>query len=167
VGFQPECQAAVDKAFSHFEAVGLLLQRVPKEPAEALRQGPSFRVREPHCSLEFEYYGSNTVMARACMPTVTKIARVGHVVIGSADFAGTYASLTRKLGFVVSDFVEDRFAFMRGFPTRRTTYNFGMEEFPDTGAREQRMLEPVPESLDTWGAVPGANFAKVGVIEAA
>jgi 2,3-dihydroxy-p-cumate/2,3-dihydroxybenzoate 3,4-dioxygenase len=46
-------------------------------------------------------------------------------------------------------------------------YSFGMEEFPEAGAREPRMLEPVPESLDTWGAVPDAAFGRVGVIEGA
>jgi 2,3-dihydroxy-p-cumate/2,3-dihydroxybenzoate 3,4-dioxygenase len=46
-------------------------------------------------------------------------------------------------------------------------YSFGMEEFPELGAREPRMLEPVPESLDTWGAVPDPMFGKRGIIEAA
>lgn len=44
-------------------------------------------------------------------------------------------------------------------------YSFGMEEFPEVGAREPRMLEAVPESLDTWGAVPHPEFGKSGVIE--
>jgi len=44
-------------------------------------------------------------------------------------------------------------------------YSFGMEEFPETGAREPRMLEAVPESLDTWGAVPHPDFGKSGAIE--
>lgn len=45
-------------------------------------------------------------------------------------------------------------------------YSFGMEEFPEQGARDPRMLEPVPASLDTWGARPSPKFAKVGRIEA-
>jgi len=45
-------------------------------------------------------------------------------------------------------------------------YSYGMEEFPEVAAREPRMLEPVPESLDTWGAKPAPTFAKVGAIEA-
>lgn len=44
-------------------------------------------------------------------------------------------------------------------------YSFGMEEFPEEGAREPRMLEPRPEALDTWGSVPKPAFAKVGPIE--
>lgn len=46
-------------------------------------------------------------------------------------------------------------------------YSFGMEEFPEEAARDPRMLEPVPASLDTWGATPAPNFAKVGAIEPA
>ncbi|MFC3228512.1 VOC family protein [Marinibaculum pumilum] len=46
-------------------------------------------------------------------------------------------------------------------------YSFGMEEFPEEAPRDPRMLEPVPASLDTWGARPAPNFAKVGTIEPA
>jgi 2,3-dihydroxy-p-cumate/2,3-dihydroxybenzoate 3,4-dioxygenase len=33
-------------------------------------------------------------------------------------------------------------------------YSYGMEEFPEVGAREPRMLPEVQESSDTWGAAP-------------
>ena len=46
-------------------------------------------------------------------------------------------------------------------------YSFGMEEFPEDGAREPRWLEPTPQSLDTWGAVPDALFGRSGAIEGA
>jgi len=53
-------------------------------------------------------------------------------------------------------------------PDRMTVeFSFGMEEFPEIGAREPRMLEPRPEALDTWGSLPAPAFAKVGDIEAA
>lgn len=232
VGFELESQADADKAFAHFESRGLQPRRVEAEHARALRQGPSFRVREPHCQLEFDFYGATTVMAKPFVPTVAQIARIGHVVIGTADFAGTYRSLRQDFGFAESDFVEDRFSFMRCFPNpyhhtfaigastgnhlhhvnfmvtdiddvgrawHRMTkagvkiafgigrhppsgsvflyffdpdgltieYSYGMEEFPEIGAREPRMLEPVPESLDTWGAVPDPMFGKGGAIEVA
>ena len=231
VGWELETQADVDKAFEHFQASGLEPHRVAKDEARALRQGPGFRVRVPGCGLEFEYYGSTTVMARPWTPTVARIARLGHVVIGTSDFTGTRQALLRSFGFVESDFVEDRFSFLRCFPNpfhhafavgtsnanhlhhvnfmvsdiddvgrawHRMTkagvkiafgigrhppsgsvflyffdpdgltveYSYGMEEFPEVGAREPRMLEPVPESLDTWGAVPDPEFGKRGVIEA-
>ncbi len=232
VGWELESQADAEKAFAHFESLGLAPRRVDKAEAQSLRQGPGFRVRLPGAGLEFDYYGSTTVMARPWTPTVAKIARLGHVVIGSADFAATKAALLRDFGFAESDFVEDRFSFMRCFPNpfhhtfavgassgnhlhhvnfmvtdiddvgrawHRMTragvkiafgigrhppsgsvflyffdpdgmtveYSYGMEEFPEVGAREPRMLEPVPESLDTWGAVPDPDFGKVGAIEGA
>lgn len=51
-------------------------------------------------------------------------------------------------------------------PDRMTVeYSFGMETFPERGAREARLLEPVPGTLDAWGSVPSAAFGKIGVIE--
>lgn len=46
-------------------------------------------------------------------------------------------------------------------------YSFGMETFPEQGAREARLLEPVPGTLDTWGSTPSPKFGKVGAIEQA
>ena len=232
VGWELESAAEADKAYEHFQRLGLEPRRVPPDESRSLKQGGSFRVREPHCGVEFEFYGSTTVLARPYVPTVAKIARMGHVVIGTRDFAGTYRSLREDFGFAESDFVEDRFSFLRCYPNpyhhtfaigssdsnhlhhinfmvsdiddvgrawHRMTkagvkiafgigrhppsgsvflyfydpdgmtveYSFGMEEFPELGAREPRMLEPVAESLDTWGAVPDAAFGRVGAIEGA
>lgn len=53
-------------------------------------------------------------------------------------------------------------------PDRMTVeYSFGMERFPEQNAREARLLEPVPATLDTWGSVPSPAFGKVGAIEQA
>ncbi len=40
-----------------------------------------------------------------------------------------------------------------------------MEEFAEHGARPPRYMEPVPESLDAWGAVPDGQFGRSGPIE--
>ncbi len=53
-------------------------------------------------------------------------------------------------------------------PDRMTVeYSFGMETFPEQGAREARLLEPAPGTLDIWGSVPTPSFGKVGEIEKA
>jgi 2,3-dihydroxy-p-cumate/2,3-dihydroxybenzoate 3,4-dioxygenase len=44
-------------------------------------------------------------------------------------------------------------------------YSFGMEEFPEEGARQPRVLEPHPEALDSWGGLPAPRFGKAGRIE--
>jgi len=46
-------------------------------------------------------------------------------------------------------------------------YSFGMETFPEANAREARLLEPVPKTLDLWGSVPTPAFGKIGLIEQA
>jgi 2,3-dihydroxy-p-cumate/2,3-dihydroxybenzoate 3,4-dioxygenase len=230
VAFQVENATQLALAFEHFREVGLSPQPVERQEAQALRQGPSFRVRERHSGLEFELYAAVTQVARPWVPTVAKIERLGHVVIGAARFDDTLKALTQDFNFAVSDFVEDRFSFLRCFPNpyhhtfavgasptdclhhinfmvsdiddvgralhrmraddvkvafgpgrhppsgsvffyffdpdgMTVEYSFGMEEFPELGAREPRMLEPVPGSLDTWGAIPDPLFGKGPRIE--
>ncbi|ATE66163.1 VOC family protein [Rhizorhabdus dicambivorans] len=44
-------------------------------------------------------------------------------------------------------------------------YSYGMEEFPEVGAREHRVLPPVPESIDYWDGPTDPRLGKVGTIE--
>jgi 2,3-dihydroxy-p-cumate/2,3-dihydroxybenzoate 3,4-dioxygenase len=44
-------------------------------------------------------------------------------------------------------------------------YSFGMEEFPEDHARDARLLEPGPWTLDRWGGKPSPKFASKGKIE--
>lgn len=46
-------------------------------------------------------------------------------------------------------------------------YSFGMEEFPELGAREARQLPMKPEILDCWGGMPAPNFGRNGVVATA
>ena len=45
-------------------------------------------------------------------------------------------------------------------------YSFGMEQFPETGARQPRAMSARPEDFDVWGAMPEPEFSKNGAIEA-
>ena len=44
-------------------------------------------------------------------------------------------------------------------------YSFGMEEFPEVAPRRARILEPIRESFDYWGAPSDPRKAAVGEIE--
>jgi len=44
-------------------------------------------------------------------------------------------------------------------------YSFGMEEFPETDARDHRVLPPIPESIDYWGAPTDKRLGKIGLVE--
>lgn len=44
-------------------------------------------------------------------------------------------------------------------------YSFGMEEFPETEARDHRVLPITPESIDYWGGPTDTRLGKIGVVE--
>lgn len=44
-------------------------------------------------------------------------------------------------------------------------YSFGMELFPEEGARAPRFMSVMPEDFDLWGARPTADFAAHGNVE--
>jgi 2,3-dihydroxy-p-cumate/2,3-dihydroxybenzoate 3,4-dioxygenase len=44
-------------------------------------------------------------------------------------------------------------------------YSFGMEEFSERNPRAARTLPPVPESLDSWGAVRDPRMSAVGNVQ--
>jgi 2,3-dihydroxy-p-cumate/2,3-dihydroxybenzoate 3,4-dioxygenase len=46
-------------------------------------------------------------------------------------------------------------------------YSFGMEEFPEQGARPPRLLPRVPESLDIWGSHRDSRMASRGSLQRA
>ncbi|WP_321818415.1 MULTISPECIES: VOC family protein [unclassified Paraburkholderia] len=230
VGFELEQESDVRSAFEHFEKLGMRPAWVSKDEARKMKQGLGFRVRERHSGLLFELFVGNMHLSKPFVPTVAKIARIGHVVIGSENFEASRDSLVSDFGFRISDLIEDRIVFMRCHPNpyhhtfavgpassshfhhvnfmvndiddigkalyrikkhdikvvfgpgrhppsdsvffyfldpdgMTVEYSFGMERFAEHGARPPRYLEPVPESLDVWGAVPDGQFGRSGPIE--
>lgn len=230
VGFELESRRDLDLAREYLKGLGLAIEEIAAEELSALRTVAGFRFRVPGCGLCLEYFVQMMHLAQPFISTVTRIERLGHVVINVADFNLTMQWMTEKLGFKVSDFVPGFAAFLRAFPNplhhtfavltgsddhlnhvnfmvrdiddvgaamnrmkkhevdivfgpgrhqpsesiflyfldpdRLTVeYSFGMETFPEQGAREARLLEPVPGTLDSWGSVPTPAFGKVGVIE--
>lgn len=231
VAFELESRAEMEHARKHLAQLGLAVTEVSGDERAALCQGDGLRFVEPHSGLTFEFYTRVMQMALPYRQSLTKIVRLGHVVLSVERFDEMTAYLTTQLGFAVSDFVEGRFAFLRCQPNplhhsfaigrsaqgnhlnhinfmvsdiddigvamnrlhknevpivfgpgrhkpsgsiflyfldpdgMTVEYSFGMEEFPEKGAREPRMLEAHPLALDTWGGLPKPDFGKVGVIE--
>lgn len=231
IGFELESASDLVAARRHVEALGYPIEEIAAAELSTLRTVAAFRFRLPGSGLCLEFFVQMMQLAQAYEPTVTKIERLGHVVLNVADFEQTLAILTEKLGFRVSDFVPGFAAFLRCFPNplhhslailaggdhhlnhvnfmvkdiddvgcavnrmkkagveivfgpgrhqpsesiflyfldpdRMTVeYSFGMETFPELGAREARLLEPVPGTLDAWGSVAAPAFGKVGGIDA-
>ena len=233
IGFELESRAELEHARKHLAGLGLAVQDIDPEERAALKQGDGLRFVEPHAGLTIELYTRVLQMAVPFAQRLTKIVRLGHVVLSVERFDEMAAYLTTHLGFAISDFVEGRFAFMRCQPNplhhsfaigksvagnhlnhvnfmvsdiddigiamnrlnkakvpivfgpgrhkpsgsiflyfldpdgMTVEFSFGMEEFPEKGAREPRMLEAHPSALDIWGSVPEPRFGKVGAIEGA
>jgi 2,3-dihydroxy-p-cumate/2,3-dihydroxybenzoate 3,4-dioxygenase len=230
IAFELESAADLQAAADHLRAMGYAVETVGEGELKSLRMVAALRFRLPESDLCLEYFVQIMQMAQPFVPTVTKIERLGHVVVNLSGFDTALETLTRQLGFRVSDFVPGFAAFLRCFPNplhhslavlagadshlnhinfmvtdiddvgraisrmkqagveivfgpgrhqpsesiflyfldpdRITVeYSFGMEHFPEKGAREARLLEPVPGTLDSWGSVPAPAFGKVGVIE--
>ncbi|SEP87701.1 2,3-dihydroxy-p-cumate/2,3-dihydroxybenzoate 3,4-dioxygenase [Solimonas aquatica] len=230
VGFELDSVAELATARRELEALGLSVEALSKEELKALRTVDALRFRLPGCGLCIELLVQMMHMAEPYRPTVSKIERLGHVVLNVRDFQAAMDWLCGKLGFRVSDLVPEFAAFLRCHPNplhhsfailagaedhlnhinfmvtdiddigcamnrikkagvevvfgpgrhqpsesiflyfqdpdgMTVEYSFGMEKFPEFGAREARLLEPVPATLDSWGSVPAPGFGKTGRIE--
>ncbi len=153
IGWELQDADELARAYAYFNQAGFKPVKLDEREAAALHQGESFRVREPGSGVTFEYYNSMMSMATPYRSPHTKILRLGHVVVGVEDFAGTFASLTQRMGFVLSDMVHDRLAFFRCFPNplhhsfaigksdknRLSHVNFMVTDIDDIGCAYHRL----------------------------
>ena len=107
---------SLNQAYMLFDAEQLNPVWLSEEECRELQQGPTFRVREPHSGLMLECYHNMVCCALPYEPALTKIARIGHVVIGTKNYAKSIDTLSSLFNFSISDFVENKFSWMRCFP---------------------------------------------------
>lgn len=143
----------LEKAFQFTRSRGLEPEWLAEDELDTLKQGISFRVREPSTGLVFEYFHHMTQLACPYAPRLTKIERIGHVVVGTSRYPQAVESLTRNLNFGLSDFVDDKFSWMRcrpnplhhtfavGASTRNHLHhiNFMVTDIDDIGMAAARM----------------------------
>jgi 2,3-dihydroxy-p-cumate/2,3-dihydroxybenzoate 3,4-dioxygenase len=106
----------LDRAFAHLQSHGMEPRWLDDDACRRLNQGPTFRVREPGSGVQFEFFDRMTQMALPFEGRLTKIARIGHVVVATKHYAEAIPRLTKAFNFVVSDFVVDKFSWMRCAP---------------------------------------------------
>ena len=232
MAFELESDADLEQAARYIDQMGWPRQEVDAEETQQLHQGRTFRFCIPESTLTFEFYAQMQPGTGDYLPTVSKIERLGHVVLRCEKRDAVLKTLTELLNFRVSDHFGDLVAFLRCFPNplhhtfgvsrgdadglhhlnfmvtdvddvgcamnrmrkagvevvygpgrhaisnsifiyfldpdgMTVEYSFGMEEFPEVGARDARQLPIRPEILDSWGGAPAPKFGKGGVIEAA
>ncbi|WP_295682906.1 VOC family protein [uncultured Nevskia sp.] len=230
IGFELESSADLARARTYLAEQGYAIEEVSADELKDLRTVAALRFRLPDSGLCIEYFVQMMHMATPFEARLTRIERLGHVVINTSSFDTMLGAFRDQLGFKVSDFVPGFAAFLRAWPNplhhslavltgpdhhlnhvnfmvsdiddigramnrmkaanveivfgpgrhqpsesiflyfldpdgMTVEYSFGMECFPEDGAREARLLEPAPKTLDTWGSVPTPAFGKIGQIE--
>ena len=116
VGFEVEAPQDIDKAKKYLQSIGIVVSEVGVAELAELHQGRSIRFEEPHTGLCIELFESMERVADPFVATVSKIERLGHVVVGAIDPAATIRFFTDHLNFKVSDSVGEMVTFMRCFP---------------------------------------------------
>ena len=227
-----EMESAKDVSLAREQAVnkGWTIAEVDKNECDQLGIEDAFRMKEPITGVTFEYYHNMQNHGSEFEPTVTKIERLGHIVVGTDEYDVSEAHFKNELNFRTSDRMNPAVYWMRCFPNplhhsfaigraeskslnhvnfmvediddigqamwrmkknnvpivfgpgrhppsdsvflyfldpdgMTLEYSFGMEEFPEVGAREPRDLTLAPESIDYWGAIREPGFGAKGNIE--
>jgi len=230
VAFEMESEKDLDAAEAHLRGLGIASRAVPARECELLGMARALRFSEQTSGLTIELAAGLAPARAPFRHTLTQIARLGHVVVGSTQYPKTVAFFRDRLNFRVSDEVNGWVTFMRCFPNpfhhslgiaaapenrlhhvnfmvtdmddigralyrlkkhnvpivygpgrhppsgsvflyflepdgMTLEFSYGMEEFPETGPREPRVLPASLESFDFWGGTPpDPRFASTGRI---
>jgi 2,3-dihydroxy-p-cumate/2,3-dihydroxybenzoate 3,4-dioxygenase len=116
VAFEMESERDLDAADAHLRGLGLTPRAVPNEERELLGVGRALRFTEPTSGLILELAAPLARLPKPFEHTITQIARLGHIVVGSTQYPKTVEFFRDRLNFRVSDAVDGWVTFMRCFP---------------------------------------------------
>lgn len=118
IGLKVQSAGDLERALEHFTSLGYPVSNMSAEESALLNLGENFSVTEPNSGVTFDYFNDMTVPAFSFQPTVTKIQRLGHVVLRlpSPQFEATWKNFVTDFGFPASDFVEDKAVWLRCYP---------------------------------------------------
>jgi len=160
VAFEMESERDLAAAEAHLVSLGLEPVAVAADECRALKQGRTLRVTEPATGLTVELIAGMQAHDKPFQPTLTQIARLGHLVVGSPNAAAAVDFLVKQLNFRISDQVDGIVTFLRCFPNplhhslgiavapvnRLHHVNFMVTDIDDIGralARLKRMGVPI------------------------
>ena len=109
----------VERAFAHYEALGLKPGWLAQEEKDPLGLGvwPAFRVREPTVGVCFEYYAKMMIRARARPAQVTGFRHIGHFGVNVPNVREATEYAIANMGFLASDILGNYLGtLLRAFP---------------------------------------------------
>jgi 2,3-dihydroxy-p-cumate/2,3-dihydroxybenzoate 3,4-dioxygenase len=142
----------VEKAFRHFDALGLKPTRLAQEEKDVLGLGvwPAFRVREPTVGLCFEYYSKMMIRARERAACPTKFQGLGHFGVNVPNVREATEYAEANFGFRCSDILGNYIGtLMRAFPNPNH-HSFAYLPAKD-GKKQLNHLAFMVESIDDIG----------------
>jgi 2,3-dihydroxy-p-cumate/2,3-dihydroxybenzoate 3,4-dioxygenase len=102
---------------SRLEACVIPYEIMSSDECGQRRLASGWRISEPHLQAAFEFYRPLPEDKGICFtPSVTRIQRIGHVVLGTPQYQETLLFLRDVLNFAESDEIERTIAFFRLFP---------------------------------------------------
>jgi 2,3-dihydroxy-p-cumate/2,3-dihydroxybenzoate 3,4-dioxygenase len=116
IGWEMASDADLERLRAHLSSVGIAMRDVDPEICRQLNLERAFRINEPTTGAVFEYFVPREFYGAAFAATLTKIVRLGHVVLATQDLAKTEQFMQQVLNYRVSDRVEGAITFMRCFP---------------------------------------------------
>lgn len=153
VGFELENRRELENAFRHIESLGYAPIWTTESAARDQQVEAAFRFRNPDTGLEIDLFNGQVVAATRYIPTVAKIARLGHVVLNVKSYEDAHRFWVEHLGFSVSDHVPGKISFLRCWPNPLhhtlalleraedglNHFNFMVSDIDDVGCAMNRM----------------------------
>ena len=115
ISFEMESEADLVNTRTHLDSLGLAPADVPDEERTHLGIGKAFRIIIPDIGVTMEFTLGMNDLDTPFMPTLAKIARLGHIVIATPEPSLVTRFMIEKLNFKMSDGNEWG-GLMRPFP---------------------------------------------------
>lgn len=161
VGWEVESAADLDAAFDHFAKRGYDPQWIDDDRARISAFARGFAIVQRTTGLCFEYFTEMARPAPAAPMTIAEIERLGHVVLSVERFDDCLAEMTGDMGFVVSDHVAGKVAFLRAWPNP-LHHSFAIQA---SDSDHLQHINFMVEGIDTIGtAVNRLNAAEVPIV---
>ena len=116
ISWEMESDAELDNAADTFKKHGLEVYELPIEESKGIFQGRTLRFIEPNDGICFELYSQQYKRGTSYQPTISKIARLGHVVVSFSDWDASIKFFRDVMNFDTSDSIDGFINFMRCFP---------------------------------------------------